>query len=321
MRLDRPSEETAPEDVDRVLARLGTHSLVSGLGDERGARGDRALDRGDLLQLLDERLLPVDVLPCAKRPEVDDGVVVVGRADDDAVELVAVSVEGLAEVAAGERLGVLPGNLGERVRIDVAEPGEDDIGVRLQLVAVGRRDRSADADLEELQLAELAAERAPRAWGREPERRRRERAAIEEVRGGDTTRGGRGGPDHVSAGEHGAHATARRGRAQCGNHDAHDRGGGLEVEDSRWRTRGGGLERRGGGGEAAPEEWASDPASGRAKAATRRDGSRLGGMTNRRLASYSTGLGQTSTPRARATSASRRSSVTSGQRCRCARWR
>ena len=68
-------------------------------------------------------------------------MVVVGRADDDGVELVAVAVEGLAEIAAGERLPVdaevISGASEADLRlvtghtVDASSPGADGVDVQL----------------------------------------------------------------------------------------------------------------------------------------------------------------------------------------------
>jgi hypothetical protein len=67
-------------------------------------------------------------------------------------------VECFAEITAGERFRVLLRNRRERIGVDVAEGREDDVGVVLQLIAIGWGDRAADADLEKLEFAQLSAE-------------------------------------------------------------------------------------------------------------------------------------------------------------------
>ena len=205
VRFDRFPKQPALHDVDGILARLGAHALIAGLRDELRPRCNRLLNRDHFGELLHEWLLAVDVLVGAQSPQVDERVVVIGRAHNNRIELVAVLVERLAEVAAGERFRMLLRNRRERVRIDITEAREDDVGVILQLVAIGWRDRSADADLEKLEFAQLSAEGPTRPWFRKrAEERRRAEGCVPKKRGcGHTTDGGRrGGPNHVSTSQH-----------------------------------------------------------------------------------------------------------------------
>ena len=151
VRLDGLAEQAAPQDVHRVLAPGRAHALVAHLRHQPGALGHGVEHRAHLAELLDERLLPVDVLAVLERRQHDDRVVVVRRAHDHAVELVRVERERLAEVAAGEGVRMLLRHGGERIGIHVAETREGDRRVRLELRAVRRRDAPADANLQELE--------------------------------------------------------------------------------------------------------------------------------------------------------------------------
>ena len=207
VRLDRPAQQAAAQDVDRMLPAGRSHPLVADLRHEARPRIGGREDRRHLGKLLHERLLPVDVLARAQRPHHDQGVVVVGRAHHHAVEAVAVAVERLAEVAAGEGVGVLRGDLRQRVRVDVAEARERHVRVPLQLVPVGACDAAAHAHLQELELPEAPAAGAARrrGGGDASEQRLRRQPA-----GGE-----RGGGEHRAAVHHrrGVSRGARRRRS------------------------------------------------------------------------------------------------------------
>ena len=121
MRLERLAEQALLEDVDGVLPTFGTHALITGLRDQLRTRGDRLLDSNDLAQLLNQRLLPVDMLVCPQRPQIDERVIVVGCADDHRIELVGVLVKRLAKIAASEGLGMLLRHRRECIAIDIAQ--------------------------------------------------------------------------------------------------------------------------------------------------------------------------------------------------------
>jgi hypothetical protein len=131
VRLDRLSEQAAAQDLDGVLAADVAHALVADLRDELGPRADGALEQRDLGELLHQRLLAVHVLAGGERVEHHHRVVVVGHADQHRVEVVGVVLERVAEVLAGEGVRELLRDLVERLRVDVAEPGERDVGVGL----------------------------------------------------------------------------------------------------------------------------------------------------------------------------------------------
>ena len=75
---------------------------------------------------------------------------VVGRRDDHRVELVDVPVEGLAIVGADEGVGVLEAGVLEVVGIHVAQPGDLDRGMGVELLSVGPADGSDHADRQDV---------------------------------------------------------------------------------------------------------------------------------------------------------------------------
>ena len=97
---------------------------------------------------MDERFLAIDVFVIGQRGEHDRRVAVVGRGDDDRVELVAEFRESLAVIAAGEGTRMVDGGLGEGVGIDIAETANFDGGMLGNLRAVSLTDGSHDADRE-----------------------------------------------------------------------------------------------------------------------------------------------------------------------------
>ena len=102
---------------------------------------------------MDQGLLAVAVLPGGKGGEHDRSMGVIGSRDDHRVELVAVTIEGLSVVLAGEGVGMAGARLVEGLAVDVAETDDLDRGMHGHLLAIGATDRPHDADAEDVDPA------------------------------------------------------------------------------------------------------------------------------------------------------------------------
>ena len=147
----------------------GLDPLGAGLRDQLRAGQHGLVEDLQLLQLVDQRLLTVEVLAAGQGERHDAAVRVVGGGDDDGVELTAVLVEGLAVVRAGESAGVLLGGKFQGAGVHVAQA--DDLGQRVLVhgAAIGLADRADHADREHVQLG-VRLEPKPAGARRQPSR-------------------------------------------------------------------------------------------------------------------------------------------------------
>ena len=102
------------------------HSLIADLCYQVGLGFDGSLNQHQFFELMDQRLLAVDVFVVRQGGEHDGCMRVVGGCDDHCVELVNMRRECFAIVGANESVGVFLMGLGEVVCIDIAQA--DDLG-------------------------------------------------------------------------------------------------------------------------------------------------------------------------------------------------
>ena len=162
MGFDRTAELVRFQNLHRLHATGGAGSLVAHLGEKVGLRGGRFADDAELVELVDERLLPVDMLAVVQGRHHHRAVMMVGGVDDDRVEVAELVGEGLAVVLDLPRLAILlVVHFLEGGLVDVAEAGPFDAGVSLEPLSLHVAD-PVGADLEDAEIAVLVRRRPNR---------------------------------------------------------------------------------------------------------------------------------------------------------------
>ena len=100
------ADHTPPDQLDDAPAIVAGVALVAHLGDQAGVLSGQRQQAAALLDGVGQRLLHIDVDTALHRHTGGHGVVVVGRGDEDGVD-VLLRVEHLAVV--GERRGAVVG--------------------------------------------------------------------------------------------------------------------------------------------------------------------------------------------------------------------
>lgn len=117
-------------------------------------RGEPVADHPQFIELMNQRLLAVDVFVMLQRREHHRRVVKVGHVDDHRVELVRALRKRLTVIRHRPRVRMLLCDLVQLAPVHIAETGELHHRVALQPLALHRSD-AADANLENAQLAVL----------------------------------------------------------------------------------------------------------------------------------------------------------------------